>query len=139
MAKKVIYQFGRKQYQVVDVDSEEQENVIKDLNRDFEKMDKREKRDNVRCTSIEELSEQGVELVSKELQPDEQMLLSEELSTLQQAMATLTPKQREILYLRFWEEKTLEEIAKLKDVHISTIAESLNSSIKKLKKFFNNF
>ncbi len=102
-------------------------------------MDKREKRDNVRCTSIEELSEQGVELVSKELQPDEQMLLSEELSTLQQAMATLTPKQREILYLRFWEEKTLEEIAKLKDVHISTIAESLNSSIKKLKKFFNNF
>ncbi len=109
------------------------------MNLDFEKMDKREKRDNVRCTSIEELSEQGVELVSKELQPDEQMLLSEELSTLQQAMATLTPKQREILYLRFWEEKTLEEIAKLKDVHISTIAESLNSSIKKLKKFFNNF
>lgn len=139
MAKKVIYQFGRKQYQFVDVDSAEQEEIIKDLNRDFERMDKREKRDNIRCSSIEELSEQGVELVSKELQPDEQMLKNEEHSALQQAIATLTPKQREILYLRFWGDKTLEEIATLKNVHISTVAESLNSSIKKLKKFFNNF
>lgn len=41
--KKVVYQITRKEYRLVEVDTEEQEELIKELNRDFERMDKQSK------------------------------------------------------------------------------------------------
>lgn len=53
MAKrKVVYQITRTQYKVIEVETDEQKALIKELNRDFEREDKREKTARARCVSL---------------------------------------------------------------------------------------
>ncbi len=142
MKKKVIYQITRTNFKLIEVENEAQEQAIKDANRDFERMYKQDKTYQIRTISLENLmSEKGYDIKSPEKSVEDKIIAREQHIKIKKLIAkaieaSLTKKQKEIVYLRFWEEKTLKEIAEIRKVHISTIAESLDSSIKKLKKFF---
>lgn len=144
MKKKVIYQITRTNFKLIEVENEAQEQAIKEANRDFERMYKQDKTYQIRTISLENLlSEKGYDIKSPEKSVEDKIIAREQHIRIKKLItkaieASLTKKQKEIVYLRFWEEKTLKEIAEIRKVHISTIAESLDSSIKKLKKFFEN-
>lgn len=55
--KKVVYQITRKRYELVEVETLEQEELIKELNRDFEREEKRTKTMRTRCVSLDYLYE----------------------------------------------------------------------------------
>ncbi len=140
MKKKVIYQITRHKIQLVEVESEAEEMAVKFANRDFERSDKQEKRAMARCSSLELLYEtEGFEIADPSSSVEADLEKQEEYKELYKALKTLTPKQREYVYLRFWKGLTLQQISKLKGVHISTVAESLEGSISRLKKFLKNF
>lgn len=140
MKKKVIYQITRHKVTLVEVENEQQENIIKELNRDFEKTDKQEKRAKARCTSLEMLYEsEGFKIADPNSSVEERMAEQEEHNELYKGISTLAKKQKEYVYLRFWKGMTLQQIADCKGVHISTVKESLDSAILKLRKFLKKF
>jgi RNA polymerase sigma-70 factor (ECF subfamily) len=53
------------------------------------------------------------EIVSREPGPDEQVIGGEERTTLRDALAQLTPDQREVVVMRFYEERSSAEVAAL--------------------------
>jgi len=63
---------------------------------------------------------------------DEQV--SERNSKLSKALKSLTKKQRRVLFLRFSEDRTYEEIAQIMDVSIETARTSIYRAIKTLRK-----
>lgn len=73
--KKVVYQITRKEYRLVEVDTEEQEELIKELNRDFERMDKQSKVNMSRHISLDYLYEsEGYELKDETLGAEERYI-----------------------------------------------------------------
>ncbi|MGO4943685.1 RNA polymerase sigma factor [Streptococcus alactolyticus] len=58
------------------------------------------------------------------------------IETLYVAMKSLTDKQREVIELRFYQKKSVEEIAVILKLSRQSVYERLNAAIKKLKKFF---
>ena len=59
-----------------------------------------------------------------------------EIETLQKAMQSLTPVQRERLHFYFFEGMTYRQIAAKEGVGEKNIRESINGAVKKIKKFF---
>ena len=142
--KKIVYQITRKQYQIIEVETEEQETLIKELNRDFEREDKREKTIKARCTSVEYLYEsEGYEIADGSPSSEDTYIEKEETrcfkTRIHEAIDSLTPRQKEIIKKYFWEEKTFREIGGELGIHFTTVSESYQAAIKKLKKFLDNF
>ena len=61
--------------------------------------------------------------------PDRQFLAKEELSAVWSAVAELAPQQREVFVLRFSEEMSLEEIARVLDVKLGTVKAHLSRAV----------
>lgn len=140
MKKKVIYQITRHKVMLVEVKDEQEEKVVKDLNRDFERSDKQEKRAKARCTSLEMLYEsEGFEIADPNSSVEEWLEKQEERKELYKGIATLPKKQKEYVYLRFWKGMTLQQIADYKGVHTSTVKESLDGAVLNLRKFLKKF
>lgn len=59
-----------------------------------------------------------------------------EIETLQKAMQSLTPVQRERLHFYFFEGMTYRQIAAKEGVGEKNIRESINGAVKKIKKYF---
>ncbi len=57
---------------------------------------------------------------------------------IQKALEMLTEKQRRRVIMRYVEKKTLQEIAEIENCDITTIRESIDAAIKKIKKIFEN-
>ena len=53
---------------------------------------------------------------------------------LQEAIHALTPKQKEVLYLRFYEGLSYDEIEKITDTNYQSIRNLLSKTIKNLRK-----
>lgn len=140
--KKLVYQITRKKYRLVEVETEEQEELIKELNRDFEREAKREKASKARYLSLEEICENGEEVADDRSNAEELYLEKEEDQQMKRiihkALKCLTERQREIVVKVFWENLTFREIGEDLGVHFTTIAENYRSAIKKLKKFLQN-
>ncbi len=140
MKKKVIYQITRHQIQLVEVENEAEEMAVKFANRDFERTEKQKQRATARCSSLEYLYEtEGFEVADPNSSVEAEIEKQEEYRELYRSLMTLTDKQREYVFLRFWKGLTLQQISDLKGVHISTVEESLKGSFAKLKKFLKNF
>lgn len=112
MAKrKVLYQITRTRYEMVEVETDEQEELIKELNRDFERKDKREKTARARAVSLDYLYEnEGYETADTEPTVEERYIEKADKeqtnARLYQAIDRLTPRQKEVVKLYFWENKT---------------------------------
>lgn len=142
--KKVVYQITRIKFEMVEVDTPEQEELIKELNRDFEREDKREKTARARCISLDALYENdGYEVADSTPSSEEAYIEETEKeqfhTRLHQAIDSLTERQKEVVKKYFWEGKTFREIADELGIHFTTVAESYQAAIKKMKKYFEKF
>ena len=141
--KKVVYQITRKKYRLVEVETEEQEELIKELNRDFEREDKRQKALRARYLSLEQMTENVGDTVADDSPDAEEIFIekehdSETKTLIHNAMQFLTARQREILIKSFWEGKTIREIGEELGLHYTTVSESYHAAIKKLQKILQN-
>jgi RNA polymerase sigma factor (sigma-70 family) len=55
-----------------------------------------------------------------------------------QALNSLSPRQREAIYLRFFDNLTYEQIAQVMSLTVPTLYDLLSKAVKKLKAFFNS-
>ena len=107
MKKKVYYKLNRYQVTEVEVETENQEQAVKMLNRDTDRFAKSEDTYRERCDSLDEMCEEkGYELASDTLSPEEQMIHDSEQNELkeliQKAIEKLKPRQREMVFMIFY-------------------------------------
>lgn len=140
MKKKVTYKLEQTKSIIVEVETAEQEQRIKELNRDFERIDRQNRRIAAKTDSLERMYEEtGYEVIDDGASPEEQYEQKELKNTIAKAMEELTEKQKTVVYKTFWEQKTLREISRELNVHHSSIEEIYSAAMKKLKKFLSNF
>ena len=144
MKKKVYYKLNRYQVTKVEVETVEQEQAVKMLNRDTDRFAKSEDTYRERYASLDEMYEEsGFEPADDSPTPEEQILENEKNKAIKRliskAMEELTEKQKIVIYKTFWEEKTLREISRELNTHHSSIEEIYSAAMKKLKKFLANF
>jgi len=140
MKKQVIYQITRKRYQIIEVETEEQEQFIKELNRDFEREEKRKKAFQARYISLEFLSEnEGIEPILSEKTIEEAYIERTEKTDingrLRKAIDRLSLRQQEIIKKVFFENKSQVEVAKELGITEGTVSVTLERALKNLKKF----
>ena len=144
MKKKVYYKLNRYQVTKVEVETVEQEQAVKMLNRDTDRFAKSEDTYRERYASLDEMYEEsGFEPADDSPTPEEQFLENEKNEAIKKlvakAMEELTEKQKIVVYKTFWEEKTLREIGKELGISYVTAFGILETAKKKLKKFLGNF
>ena len=144
MKKKVYYKLNRYQVTKVEVETVEQEQAVKMLNRDTDRFAKSEDTYRERYASLDEMYEEsGFEPADDSPTPEEQFLENEKNEAIKRlvakAMEKLTEKQKIVVYKTFWEEKTLREIGKELGISYVTAFGILETAKKKLKSFLGNF
>ena len=147
MKKKVIYKVTTKYSIEIETENINEEKIIEELNKEFERQLKQDKTYHARTVSLEYLHQKyGFELADTSLSEDEiELIEQQELEKekfnkkLHEAIDKLTEKQRKVIYMYFWENKTIREIAKELGVYFTTVEESYQSALKKIKKFLRKF
>ena len=91
-------------------------------------------RESRRQTSLENLTEQGIDFIDTAANPLAEYIQNENTEHIEKAVAALSDKQRKLIYAVFVEGKTLTEIAKSENVTQPAITQRLATAIKKLKK-----
>ncbi len=91
-------------------------------------------RESRRQTSLEYLTEQGIEFIDTAANPLETYIQNENTEHIEKAVAALSDKQQKLIRAVFIEGKTLTEIAKSENVTQPAITQRLATAIKKLKK-----
>ena len=122
MKKKVYYKLNRYQVTKVEVETVEQEQAVKMLNRDTDRFAKSEDTYRERYASLDEMYEEsGFEPADDSPTPEEQFLENEKNEAIKRlvakAMEELTEKQKIVVYKTFWEQKTLREISRELNAH----------------------
>lgn len=72
------------------------------------------------------------------LRPGTRVLVPEPSIDALQALDTLTPSQRSIVYLSYWEDQTAEQIAALLDISDGTVRKQLARARKRLRKIMHD-
>ena len=134
--KKVIYKIDEHKYEIVEVNNATEEEYVNNLNRDFERELKKEKRLKAKTISLDLLYERdGYELMDNSNLVNDDVAEKEELyQKLHEAIKHLTLKQQKVIHLYFWNNLTLREIASVLDVSFSTVSEIYYASLKKFLK-----
>lgn len=136
----VIYKIEQSQSVSVEVQTEEQENQIKELNREFERTERRNRRIQSKTDSLESMNEEtGFELADDSLNPEKLYEQKEMKDAVAKAMSGLTQRQKNVVYKTFWEQKTLREIGEELGINNKTVHEILKAAKSKLKKYLRNF
>ena len=144
MKKKVYYKLNRYKVAKVEVESVEQEQSVKILNRETDRFAKSEDTYYEKCSSLDEMYEEtGFEPADDTPSPEEQFFENERKKAIKQlvskAMQELTEKQRIVVYKTFWEEKTLRQVALELGIDNKTVYEILEAAKGKMKKFLKFF
>ena len=120
--------------------------VDKSVRRAINKYNKREKRQREKLKdnevmSLDYLKEIGVEIESDDFNEEQKELLSLEEKrkrktklALYRAMRKLTPRQREIVTMHYFEKKSYKNIARQLEISISGVREILYQSYEKMRK-----
>ena len=116
----------------------EQEEMLPQIKQGLEKkldaMVMRELYTKYKTAPTEEEKEDLVELTGESV--EDTVIRQMEIETLQKAMQSLTPVQRERLHFYFFEGMTYRQIAAKEGVGEKNIRESVNGAVKKIKKYF---
>ena len=144
MKKKVYYKRNRYKVAKVEVESVEQEQAVKILNRETDRFAKSEDTYYEKCSSLDEMYEEtGFEPADDTPSPEEQFFENERKKAIKQlvskAMQELTEKQRIVVYKTFWEEKTLRQVGLELGIDNKTVYEILEAAKEKMKKFLKFF
>lgn len=144
MAKKVIYKITKTTYEIVEVETPEQEALIAELNRDTEREEKRSQVNRIRCRSLEQMrEEEGFEPADTTLSWIEKQIHSEEMSEREKdvlsAIQRLTKRQRQIVILIYYKGKSQAETAKILDVSEPSVSITLERALANLKKMLEKY
>ena len=144
MKKKVYYKLNRYKVAKVEVESVEQEQAVKILNRETDRFAKSEDTYYEKCSSLDEMYEEtGFEPADDTPSPEEQFFENEREKAIKQlvskAMQELTEKQRIVVYKTFWGEKTLRQVGLELGIDNKTVYEILEAAKEKMKKFLKFF
>ena len=125
---KIRYAFANKEVVEIEVD-DAWGNLVIDLDRQEYNNDHAETR---RHASLEAMPYEG------DFFEDERADLSriDNYLSLREAISRLPERQRQVVYLYFFENLSLRKIASALGLHHATVAESYNAAMKNLKKFF---
>lgn len=146
MKKKVIYKVTTKYSIEIETENIDEEKLIEELNKEFERQLKQDKTYHARTVSLEYLNQKyGFELADTSLSEDEierieqHELEKEEFNKkLHEAIEKLRPRQKEIIIKVFFEEKTQREVSIELGVAESTISITLERALNNLKKILKN-
>lgn len=139
MKKKVYYKLNRYKVAKVEVESVEQEQAVKILNRETDRFAKSEDTYYEKCSSLDEMYEEtGFEPTDDTPSPEEQMIRASEQNELkvriQKAIEKLKPRQREMVLMIFFEEKTQAEVAEYYGITEAAVSQSMDRIYMSLKK-----
>lgn len=146
MKKKVIYKVTTKYSIEIETENIDEEKLIEELNKEFERQLKQDKTYHAKTVSLEYLNQKyGFELADTSLSEDEierieqHELEKEEFNKkLHEAIEKLRPRQKEIIIKVFFEEKTQREVSIELGVAESTISITLERALNNLKKILKN-
>ena len=147
MKKKVIYKVTTKYSIEIETENIDEEKLIEELNKEFERQLKQDKTYYARTVSLEYLNQKyGFELADTSLSEDEQEIIEQQElekeefnEKLHEAIEKLRPRQKEIIIKVFFEEKTQREVSIELGVAESTISITLERALNNLKKILKNF
>lgn len=133
MAKKIKYQISERKFTWVEVETEKELVLVKELNKDMERFKKRRRKDKKRNVSLDQLYEEyEFEFASNESSILDVLIKEEEKRLIRQAVDSLAPRQKFVIVEYFWKNKSLRDIAKENNLHLSTVAEAYHSAMAKL-------
>lgn len=146
MKKKVIYKVTTKYSIEIETENIDEEKLIEELNKEFERQLKQDKTYHARTVSLEYLNQKyGFELADTSLSEDEQEIIEQQElekeefnKKLHEAIEKLRPRQKEIIIKVFFEEKTQREVSIELGVDESTISITLERALNNLKKILKN-
>lgn len=138
MKKKVIYKITRHEFEIIEVTTPEEEKLIEELNKEFERVEKAEQRYRARFLSLDELYEtQGFEPADSSPSDDEDEEEKERFhAKLHAAINTLSKRQKQIIVMHYFQDKSQVEIAKELHITESTVSITLERAHNNLRKFF---
>jgi len=139
MAKKVIYKITKTTYEIVEVETPEQEALIAELNRDTEREEKRTQVNKARYRSLEQMQEEGFEpadtspsWVDKKIADEE---VAERNERLYAAIRKLTPRQQEMVIMVYFKHIPQEEVAKRYGITKSAVSHAMERIYASLRRF----
>ena len=139
MTKKIKYKITEKKFIWIEVESNEIEELVEELNRNIEATSRKEKRHNKFNVSIDRLYEvYDFEFASNEPSIFEVITKKEESKRIWEAIYKLTTKQQQVIIEHFWNNKSLNSIAKDRGVSSTAIKKIYHSSLVKLKRYLKN-
>lgn len=141
MAKKVVYQITRYKIEMVEVENEQEEEMVRSLNRDFERMDKANKTYSARCSSLDYMREKdGFEIVDETNQTTEEQIIEEERKNeikvlIHRAMDKLTPRQQEMVRMVYFEGKSQDEVAQHYGISKQAVSNAMERIYASMRRF----
>ena len=133
MAKIMKYKITERKRIEVEVFSEDEENLVIALNRDMNRFTRKEKRQRKINVSIEDLQRlYKYEFASNEPSIIDVLIKEETELMIDKAVNSLPPRQRFVIKEHFWKNKSLRQIAKENNLHLSSVAEAYHSAMSKL-------
>ena len=133
MAKKVKYKITERQWIMIDIHTEQEEELVIELNRDINRNARKEKRQRSRNVSVDELLEvYEYELPSGDESFLDVLIREEKERIIREAVNLLPKRQKFVIVEHFWNNKSLREISRETGLHLSSIAESYHSAMAKL-------
>lgn len=140
MKKKVYYKLNRYQVTKVEVETAEQEQAVKTLNRDTDRFAKSEDTYRERYASLDEMYEEsGFEPADDSPTPEEQFIESERQSEIKKqvhkAIRHLNPRQQAMVQMVFLEDKSQDEVAEHFGINKQAVSNAMQRIYAALKKF----
>ena len=84
--------------------------------------------------SLDRMNDEGVDMEDRRLDVEQNYIAEEDKKELYAAIAQLTPRQKELVQLIYFEGKTQEQVAEILGVAQATISVTLERAIENLKK-----
>ncbi len=133
--KKVKYQVSIKSFIWVEVNSAEDEKLIKDLNNEFDKAKKQDRTYKKNTISTDKLFDEFLYEIS-DSSPSilEKLIQKERKLEVRKAVNVIPKRQKEVIMEHFYENKSLRKIAREKKLNDKTVRESYHSAISNLRK-----
>ena len=139
MKKKVYYKLNRYQVTKVEVETVEQEQAVKMLNRDTDRFAKSEDTYRERYASLDEMYEESCfEPADDSPTPEEQFIESERKAEIKKqvhkALRQLNPRQQAMVQKVFFEDKSQDEVAEYFGISKQAVSNAMQRIYAALKK-----
>ena len=138
--EKVVYQITRHKIAMVEVQTEQEKEIVKNLNREFERIDKADKTYAARCSSLEAMREEnGFDIIDESETPEEQFYEKERQAEIKKqihkAIRQLNPRQQAMVQMIFFEDKSQDEVAAHFGISKSAVSHAMERVYATLKKY----